>query len=88
MLEQTDDIGIKSTTQTAVRGINHQGNTLYRALHVENRGCVSLRSEESLEDMLKHRLVGKHVLNHLLSMMELRGSYHLHGTRNLTGAVD
>ena len=42
VLEQTDDIGIESATQTAVRRVNHQGDTLHRALHVEHGRSVGL----------------------------------------------
>ena len=42
VLKQTDDIGIESTTQTAVRGVDHQGNALHGALHVEHGRSVGL----------------------------------------------
>ena len=38
--------------------------------------------------MFEKCLVRQHILNHHLSMVQLGRSDHLHGTRNLTCAVD
>ena len=54
------------------------------------KGCGHIRlcSKKCFQHSLKGLLVGKHTLNVLLRMMKFARSHHLHGTRNLAGAVD
>ena len=40
-----------------------------------------------IENMFKHSLVREHIFNHHLCMVKFGRGNHLHGTRNLTGAV-
>ena len=88
MLQEAYHVGVEASAQAAVRRIYHQCHALHRSHLVEHRACIGLRCKERLEDMFQESLVRKHILNHRLRMMQLRGSHHLHRTRNLTCAVD
>ena len=48
---------------------------------------VGSGNEKRLEDVLQQGFIRQHILNGNLSMMKLRRSHHLHGTRNLASAV-
>lgn len=71
LLHLLDDVGIESAAERGVAGIDNQGHTLDGPLLEEGAAELGIRGQEGLEDVLEHFLVGEHVLDGHLCMVEL-----------------
>ena len=78
-LHELDDVGIEASAERRVAAEHDEGHALHGALLVEDGLRLGLSGEKRLEDMLQHRLIGQHVLDGYLGMVQLRRGDHLHG---------
>ena len=89
LLHHLEHVGIEATAERAVARIDHEGHALHLVVSLLEEACgLGGGNEERLEDMLQKVFVGKHILDGNLSMVKFGRRNHLHGTRNLTGAID
>ena len=89
VFELFDDIYVESSTKTGVGGENDDSNAFHFALNSIGRGEFAFeRSYKRRHDAMELLLVGKHLFDGLLRVVQFRTGYHFHGTRDLTGAVD
>ena len=88
MLHHADCIGVESSAKRAVGRKDHQNHPLHLGvMHLENAFSVGRRYQERLQDVLQHVGVRQHALDSYLRMVQLARGNHLHGTRNLAGAL-
>ena len=72
----------------ADRGEHHESHTLHRALLIIDGLSTSLGCEKRLEDMFQQGLIGQHILDGHLRVVQLTRSHHLHSRRDLSSRID
>ena len=88
-LELFDDIDVETSAKTGIGGESDDGYALHIATNSIGGGKFALeRSDERRHDAMELLLVGEHLFDGLLCVVQLRTGYHFHGTCNLTSAVD
>lgn len=89
VFELFDYIYVESSTKTGIGGEYDDSNAFHFALNSIGGGEFAFeRSYKRRHDAMELLLVGKHLFDGLLRVVQFRTGYHFHGTRDLTGAVD